>query len=281
MESALTFHITDKEFEAIARLVYRRAGIHLTAVKKNLVVSRLSRRLRSLGLDDFTAYLEHLARLPDSDMEYEELINRISTNKTDFFREPVHIDFVRDKVLPTVKHLDIWSAACSSGEEPYSLSIMLHEAQPFVPFTLTASDISTKVLQEAQEGLYEMEKLAPVPKPLLSKYFLKGTGRWEGFAKVKPSLSQSVHFRQVNLMDDRLPFAQPFDVIFLRNVLIYFDRPTKQALLSRLEHYLRPGGHLLLGLSDSLIGVSDHFTALGHSIYRFESSKKGAKAEGP
>ncbi|MBN8219261.1 MAG: methyltransferase domain-containing protein [Spirochaetes bacterium] len=276
MESALTFQITDKEFDAIARLVYQRAGIHLTSVKKNLVVSRLSRRLRTLDLPDFTAYLEHLGRLPESDPEYEELINRISTNKTDFFREPVHIDFVREKILPTVKHLDLWSAACSSGEEPYSLAIMLQEAQPFVPFTLTASDISTKVLGEAQEGLYELEKLAPVSKPLLAKYFLKGTGRWEGYAKVKPILSQSVHFRQVNLMDAKLPFSASFDVIFLRNVLIYFDRPTKQALLSRLESYLKPGGHLLLGLSDSLIGVSDHFTALGHSIYRFERPRRGA-----
>lgn len=268
----LTYTISDKEFEGIRHLVMKRAGINLTPVKKNLVISRLSRRLRNLGIPDFSAYLRYLEGLAPNDNEFEELINRISTNKTDFFREPVHFEFLKSTVLPGRRSLDIWSAACSSGEEPYSLALTLLDWKEPLTFSLTASDISTKVLGEAEAGIYDIEKISPVPLEQKRRYFLKGVGSQEGLVSVKPEVRARIHFRQINLMDHTWPHSRPFDVIFLRNVLIYFDKPTKTALLERIAKVIRPGGYLIVGLSDSLIGLSERFDALGHSIHRYKGA---------
>ncbi|HBE02599.1 MAG: hypothetical protein A2096_03810 [Spirochaetes bacterium GWF1_41_5] len=266
-----TYRITDQEFSVIRRLVYDQAGIALNDSKKQLVVSRLARRLRTLGFADFTQYIEYLQDHRNSD-EWEQMINRISTNKTDFFRENHHFEFLRATVLPACRNgINIWSAASSSGEEPYSIAItvldFLEQKKIQRPFSITASDVSTAVLAKARSGVYPEESISALPEETVKKYFLKGTGTNEGRVKVKPVLADAVHFEQINLMEP-LSFTGQFDVVFLRNVIIYFDKDTKTELVKKIYNVIRPGGYLFLGHSESMFGLAEYYQFLGKTIYR-------------
>lgn len=268
-----TFRMSDQEFNHIREMVYSTVGIDIKPHKKPLVINRLSKRLRHLGLKDFSGYLKYLEQGDHSRQEFTELIDCITTNKTDFFREAKHFDCLRDIVVPYFQkmgpslHLKVWSAACSSGEEPYSLAMSLQEMQTAgkrFSFEILGSDISETILRTAVTGIYAEEKIRPIPFDILRKYFLRGEGRY----KVKPELAKHISFKKLNLQHEFHHQMKGFHVIFLRNVMIYFDRPTQQSIVDKCWHVLQPGGFLFLGLSETLHGTSVPFQYAAPSVYQ-------------
>ena len=271
----MKYSITPKEFEQFRALIYQESGINLNDNKQTLLVSRLSKRLRILQLDSFQAYYDLIAAQKDGD-EFTLLLDLVSTNKTDFFREPKHFDFLREQILPVLgstRSIRIWSAASSSGEEPYTIAMTLYDGVSDPErwdFKILASDISTRVLARAASGVYEEDRVRALPKKIVERHFLKGVGDRAGMVKVKPHLAQMVRFRRINLMDNTYPIKTPLDLIFCRNVMIYFDRPTQAQLAVKFYHYLKPGGFLFIGHSESLQRVDQPFTAVAPTIYRKE-----------
>lgn len=268
--------ISTEEFERFRALIYRESGIALTDQKQGLVQSRLSKRLRELRLSTFSEYYAHVTSDPTR-KEFTRMLDLISTNKTGFFREPAHFDFLRDRILPELTHakrIRIWSSACSTGEEPYSIAMTLYDgvADPARwDCKILASDLSTRVLAQAAAGVYEAERVRDVPPDVVMRHFLRGRGDSEGLLKIKPHLAAMVQFRRVNLMDDRFPIKGPLDVIFCRNVMIYFDRPTQERLVNKFHRYLKPGGYLFIGHSESLQWVSHPFKTVVPTMYRKET----------
>jgi chemotaxis protein methyltransferase CheR len=268
--------LADADFDFLCRLIYERSRIHLGPDKRVLVASRLAKRLRHHGLDNYGDYCK-LLRSPRGEEELTFLIDRISTNHTHFFRELKHFDFLRDTVIPKwqaeTRRRDpfrIWSAASSTGEEAYSIAIEL--AQHFAPaesgrWQIEGTDISTRVLEAAQRGVYEADKLGGVTPELLRRHFQRGVNQWAGHMRVKDELRKRVNFQHLNLLEGNYPFAQPFDLIFCRNVMIYFDRPTQETLVRQLAGKLIPGGHLLVGHSESLSGVKHDLKLVRPAIY--------------
>jgi chemotaxis protein methyltransferase CheR len=272
--------IATEDYEYIRRLVYEHSRINLGADKTELVRSRVQKRLRALGIQDFETYCR-LLDTPDGEEELTALLDVISTNVTHFFREYPHFEYMRDVVLPDWQQsrggkpgsvLRVWSAACSSGEEPYSIAILLADyfrGRPAVDWQITATDISTRMLATAEQGVYQADRVKLPVSEWLPAYFQKGTGSWEGHCRVKPSLRQRVSFRRLNLFQWPYPFTQRFDLIFCRNVMIYFDRETQAQLIPRLAEQMVPGGHLMVGHSESLIGMEHRLKAMRPSIYRY------------
>lgn len=269
--------LADRDYDFLCRLIYEQSRIHLGRDKKVLVASRLAKRLRQLQLPDYRAYCD-LLRSPAGGEELQHLIDRISTNHTHFFREIKHFDFLRDKVLPTwraktniqCEPFRVWSAACSSGDEPYSLAIQL--AEHLAPaesdaWHIEASDISTRVLELARQGVYEADRLTAVKLEWLRKYFQKGVGAREGQFRVREQLRERVRFHQLNLLENKYPFTTKFHVVLCRNVMIYFDRPTQEALVGFLAEQLLPGGHLMVGHSESLSGIKHSLRMVQSAIY--------------
>lgn len=271
-----SYTITDHEFDLIRRLVYDESGINLTDNKKQLVIGRLGKRLRALGLSTFKAYYSYLKEA-GGEQEVTTLLDCISTNKTDFFREPGHFDFLRRELIPGFlnsgngKKLRIWSAACSTGEEPYSIAITLHESIPEIEsydVKMLASDISTKVLDAADRGVYESERLKPIPYDVMQRHFLMGSGNNNGRFKVKRHLRDMIVYRRINLMEEKYPIRTRFDVIFFRNAMIYFDKPTQAEVIEKLSRYLKDGGYLFLGHSETLQGVDCGLSYVRPNVYR-------------
>jgi len=264
------------EFERFRALIYGESGIALSEQKRTLLASRLTKRLRDLGLETFSDYYETVTR-DSTREEFTRMLDLISTNKTDFFREPKHFEFLRDQVLPGVgpdKRIRIWSSACSTGEEPYTIAMTLYEGVEDPrqwEFEILASDLSTRVLAKAAAGVYDEDRFRDVPSEVLRRHFLRGRGDSAGKFKVKPHLASVVQFRRLNLMDDRFPIKAPLDLIFCRNVMIYFDRPTQETLVNKFYRYLKPGGYLFIGHSESLQWVQHPFAAVAPTIYRKET----------
>ncbi len=271
--------ISSRDYEFIRRLVYDKSRINLGSDKVELVRSRVQKRLRALKLDSFSAYCE-LLRSPGGEAELTCLLDVISTNVTEFFRESRHFEFLRKVVLPGWKSerpgqasgtFSAWSAACSSGEEVYSLAILLAEffgEQPQDAWQVVGSDISRRMLEEAERGIYPGERMKLPTPELLRKYFQKGVRRWEGRFRVKPLLRDQVQFRYWNLFDWPYPFGERFQVVFCRNVMIYFDRPTQEQLVTKLTEQVAPGGYLFVGHSESLIGIHHGLKSVSPSIYQ-------------
>jgi chemotaxis protein methyltransferase CheR len=265
--------LTDTEFEQFQSLIYRQVGIKLDPPKKTLLISRLSKRLRELSLPSFQAYYDCVSR-EGGEEELIRLLDLISTNKTDFYRESVHFDFLRDHILPQVqasKSLRIWSSASSSGEEPYTIAMVLRDALSDIhrwDIKILASDISTRVLAKAASGMYEEERVSQLPKELVLRHFLCGKGPQAGKYKIRPDVAKLVAFRRINLMDSVFPIRSPLNVIFCRNVMIYFDRPTQAKLMEKFFRYLCPGGYLFIGHSESLQWIEHQFTYLRPTIYQ-------------
>lgn len=265
--------LTDREFEQFQSLIYQQVGIKLDDQKKTMLVSRLGKRLRALELSSFQAYLDNVNGKEGKE-ELTQLLDLVSTNKTDFFREPAHFDFLREVVLPVAKDtrtLRIWSSASSSGEEAYTIAMTLCEAisdRSAWNIKILASDISTRVLAKAASGIYEEERVSTVPKDLVRRYFLRGKGEQANMVKIRPQLNEMVTFRRVNLMDPTFPIKQPLDVIFCRNVMIYFDRETQATLIAKFYQYLRPGGYLFIGHSESLQWIEHSFDYIKPTIYQ-------------
>jgi chemotaxis protein methyltransferase CheR len=266
----------DAEFQFLRDFVYRHCGIALSEQKRQLVQGRLLRRLRALGLKEFASYCELLRKDPDA--ELGELASVISTNVTAFFREMHHYDLLVEQLLPhwleEKKHggrLRIWSAGCATGEEPYALAMVLAEALErtgsHVDARILATDLSPQALEHAQAGMYALDRMEGVSAERRRRWFLRGEGQYQGYACVHPRLRELVTIQPLNLLHD-WPMRGPFDAIFCRNVVIYFDKPTKQRLFERYARLLVPGGYLFLGHSESMHGLSDAFDLVGRTVYR-------------
>jgi chemotaxis protein methyltransferase CheR len=270
--------LSDADFERFRRIIHDTAGISLSEGKKELLRARLGKIMRRRGIPSFREYLK-LVEGDDDGSELTILLDAISTNVTSFFRESDHFRFLETVVLPPliagrndgVRKIRIWCAGCSTGEEPYTLAITLRETLP-VPerwdAKILSTDISTRVLQVARNGIYGEEKIKTIPSPVMNRYFTAAEVRGEaGFYRVRPSLRSMVSFHRLNLHDS-YPFKGPFDAIFCRNVMIYFDRPTQEALVNRFHKYLSEDGYLFIGHSESLNGVSHPFNYIRPAIYR-------------
>jgi chemotaxis protein methyltransferase CheR len=261
--------ISDRDFHRIREWLYQHAGIHLSDAKKALVCGRLASRIRHYQLSQYGEYLQLIedGRHPE---EAQVAVDLLTTNETHFFREPKHFDFLREQVVPAhdpKRTLRVWSAACSSGEEPYSIAMTLASALKGGSWEVLASDLSSRVLERARGGLYRMDRARTIAHDCLVQHCLKGTGRHEGTFMVAPQLAARVQFSQINL-NEPLPAIGEFDVIFLRNVMIYFDVPTKQQVTQRVLGCLRAGGHLVIGHSESLTNVNNTLKAVAPSVYR-------------
>ncbi len=272
----MDYGITYEEFLRFSKLIYDKSGISLGDQKQTLLASRLSKRLRDLGLATFAEYYERVTGDPSKE-EFTHMLDLISTNKTDFFREPKHFDFLRELILPKLaqqKRIRIWSSACSTGEEPYTIAMTLQDgvSDPGQwDFKILATDLSTRVLAKAAEGVYDAERVREVSPEIVRRHFLRGRGNSECLLKVKPHLTAMIRFRRLNLMDEQYPIKSPLDLIFCRNAMIYFDRPTQERLVNKFYRYLKPGGHLFIGHSESLQWVNHPFETVAPTIYQKET----------
>jgi chemotaxis protein methyltransferase CheR len=278
ISSLREIQIKNRDFNALCSLVHEVAGINLNDAKSELVRARLSKRMRSLNIFDLGAYLRYV----EEDQTQDELItmlDSLSTNLTSFFREKAHFDFVNKTIFPEIEarakknantSVRVWSAGCSTGEEPYTLALCLLENLPnpkrFDPKIL-ASDISTRVLDTAQKGVYPEDRVKAIPKALLHRYFVKVVEKGRKFYAVKDELKHIVRFRHLNLME-RWPMKRQFDFIFCRNTMIYFDKPTQNRLVNRFYEQTKSGGYLILGHSESLTGTTHQFQYVKPTIYR-------------
>ncbi|MDZ4077918.1 MULTISPECIES: CheR family methyltransferase [Hydrocarboniphaga] len=265
------FDFTVRDFERIRKLIHGRAGIALADSKEEMVYSRIARRLRSLGLDSFGDYLDRLERGGDAD-EWQAFTNALTTNLTSFFREAHHFDVLRELLAqrPRGHRARIWCAAASTGEEPYSLAITACEAHATLapPVDILATDIDTQVLATAERGVYPVERIDKLSESRRKRFFLKGKGSAEGLCRVAPPLRELLTFRPLNLLDAAYPMRGPFDAIFCRNVMIYFDKPTQLAVLQRMVPLLARDGLLFAGHSESFFHAGDLIRPVGRTIYR-------------
>jgi chemotaxis protein methyltransferase CheR len=261
--------LQDQEFSKFSELIYRIAGISMAPSKKPLVSSRLAKRLKLLDLSSYGDYFRFITS-PQGKDELQMTVDMLTTNETHFFREPKHFDFLRQRIIPERRKgtaFRVWSAACSSGEEPYSIAMVLDDLLASQPWEILASDISTRIVDKARSGIYPMERLPEIPKPYLNRYCLKGVGEYDGTLLVEKFLRDRVRFMLHNLTEVP-PKLGEFDVIFLRNVMIYFDQETKQKVVARLLPLLRPGGYFFVGHSESLNGVTDAVKPIAPAIYK-------------
>ncbi len=268
----LAMDLTSAQFNTIRSLLYETCGIKLTEGKESLVKSRLMKRIRALGLSGFDEYLRHLEN-DSANRERIALIDALTTNKTSFFREYAHFTFLRERILPRLiaekKEIKIWSAGCSTGEEPYSIAMELMEAIPDISrrkVRILATDISTRVLKTAQEATYGPDEVRNIPANRMQKYFIRAGAKAERSYHVNEDVKRMVRFAPLNLMGD-WPMRGSFNLIFCRNVMIYFERPTQQWLVQRFWHILEPGGYLLVGHSESLTASAYKFRYVQPATY--------------
>ena len=264
------FEFNDRDFRRVCDLIHRHAGISLGEGKRDMVYGRLSRRLRTLGLDSFRAYLDHLR-----DHEAEELqafINALTTNLTAFFREPHHFERLQQEraAHAGARPIRMWTCAASTGEEPYSMAIAACEAFGTLtpPVRILATDIDTQVLATAARGVYRMERIDDLDPGLVRRYFLRGTGARAGYCMVRPQLRALMEFRPLNLLDARYDVGRDFSALFCRNVMIYFEKPTQRAILSRLVTHLAEDGLLYTGHSENYLHATDLIVPCGRTLYR-------------
>ena len=268
------FKFTPHDFSHVQGLIYEHAGIHLRQTKQHMVYSRLARRLRATGAETFEQYL---ALLEDkSNGEWENFVNALTTNLTSFFREPHHFAILTEHVKTTMVSdskrypVSLWCAAASTGQEAYSIAMTMVDLFGSLapPVRILATDLDTNVLQKAQQGIYPLECLAGIPPGKIKRFFLKGTGSYAGFAKIRPELRSLITFRQMNLLDKTWPLDKPFDAIFCRNVMIYFDKSTQYKVLEKFVPLLKADGLLFAGHSESFHHATDLFEMRGKTVYR-------------
>jgi chemotaxis protein methyltransferase CheR len=279
--------IKDSEYEFIRKLVYERSRINLGTDKRELVTARLNKRLRATGIQTITEYCRFIQNAANEE-ELSHLIDAISTNHTYFFREKEHFDFLYSQIIPEMLkrrsvehwngHLNIWSAASSSGEEPYSIAITVSEFMKknncTWPWHITCTDISHKILEKARAAVYREDIVAKVPQDILQTYFQRGFGPQEGNFRVKPAFTEQLSFHQLNLLEGEPPGQELFQAIFCRNVMIYFDHPTQEELVSKLARRLIPGGYLLVGHSESLTAIKHNLQMVKPAVYRKPLDRK-------
>ncbi len=272
--------LSARDFARLGHFVNARTGIKVNGEKKTLFESRLQKRMRHLGLKDFGEYCEFLFSAEGAEAELGHLIDAVTTHKTDFFREPDHFDFLADVALPELMksrgkgRLAVWSSACSTGEEPYTIAMVLSEcinrffAPGILNFDVLATDISNGVLQKAKNAIYSEEQVAPVPVQMRKKYLLRSKDRTKMLVRIAPELRNKVFFSPLNLTEDNFEGIQVQDIIFCRNVVIYFNRDVQKRLLRRVCDKLAPGGYLFMGHSEAIHGFGLPLAKAGPSIYR-------------
>ncbi|MDB5800301.1 MAG: chemotaxis protein CheR [Rhodocyclales bacterium] len=279
------FEYTERDFERVRALIYKRAGISLTSAKQDMVYSRLARRLRLKKMTFFREYLDALERNSDPE-EWEAFVNALTTNLTSFFREAHHFEILAANLrkISEKRPLKIWCNAASTGEEPYSLAITACEAFGTMtpPVQIIASDLDTNVLKHGEKGIYAAERVERMEPARLQKFFLYGgIGDQAGSVRVRPELQRLISFRQINLLDPRWNVQGPFDAIFCRNVMIYFDKPTQYTILERFAPLLRPDGLLYAGHSENFMHAARIFRSIGRTVYaKAEISAESASKSG-
>ncbi|WP_027874714.1 CheR family methyltransferase [Spongiibacter marinus] len=265
------FQFKDRDFDKLKEIVYARTGITLGEEKRQLVYSRFAKRLRKLNLRNFSEYIEYFEQNEES--EVTDFINAITTNFTSFFREPHHFEFLKDFIASrdmASKYCRIWSAGCSSGEEPYSIAMTVLDsiANPDSwDLKILCTDIDTSVLRKAEQGVYDAARVEGIDERLLSRFFMRGKGPRKGFVKVRDDVRTNMVFRQLNFLDE-FPFKKGFDLIFFRNVIIYFDKDTQRKIFSKIAKLQKPGDVLIIGHSENLAGVTDKYALIGRTIYQ-------------
>jgi chemotaxis protein methyltransferase CheR len=285
--------ISDREFSLYRKLIYGKAGICLSPTKKAFLEARLARRVRELGMDSFHAYYQYVTEDQNGN-ELAQLLDRISTNETHFFREPRQFEFLEQQIFPDWKaqgdsglrprRIRVWSAGCSTGEEPYSLAMILLDHFPGGSgweIEIIATDLSSRALNSARKAVWSIAKAKEIPQSYLKRFMLKGTGSQQAYMKAGAEIQAIVRFQQLNLNDDHYAVPEPFDLIFCRNVLIYFDAASRARVVYRLVNRLAPGGFLLVGHAESLNGVSDRIRHVRPTIYVQCSVKSFAANHAP
>jgi chemotaxis protein methyltransferase CheR len=269
--AAREFPFSAEHFRLISERIYEFSGIRLPEGKREMVYARLTRRLRALGIASFDDYLRFLELEP---AEWEHCTNALTTNVTAFYREEHHFRILADHARATARPDEpfrVWSAGCSTGEEPYTIAMCLSEALGQAPFEVLASDLDTQVIATAREGVYPLQSVQKLPEERQRRFFLKGTGRFEGKARVRPELAKHVEFLRVNLMDGEWPMEVGLDAIFCRNVMIYFDKPTQRRLVERYASLLRPTGLFFAGHAESLLDQGRCFRLRGQTVYELSA----------
>lgn len=273
-------HLSRRDFQRLADFIHAYSGIKMPSTKVTMVEGRLRRRIRATGTANFAEYCRHLFEDGGLEREAVHLIDAVTTNKTDFFREPDHFRFLVETAFPEMvaerrissrEPVKLWSAACSTGAEPYTLAMVLDDFGRSVPgfhATILATDICSEVLQTAILGIYPQAMAAPVPPDLRQRYFMRAKRAPRDRVRVVPEMRAQIRFGRLNLMEQEYPVDKDLDVIFCRNILIYFDKPTQEAVLGRLCDHLRPGGYLILGHSESLAGLKMPLRPVGVTVFR-------------
>ncbi len=273
-------NLNKREFQQLSSFIYNNLGIKMPVGKNTMLTGRLTKRLRALSLSSFSEYCDFLFSPEGQEEEMVHLINVVTTNKTDFFREPSHFSYLTQIAIPTLqnihtfncrKSLKVWSAGCSTGEEPYTLAMVLAEVQASQPdfrFDILATDISTRVLEIARRAVYPMGLIKPVSSQFRKKYLLKGINKKNPQVRIVPELRKRVRFGRLNFMDENFGLPEKVDIIFCRNVIIYFDKKMQEKLMVKFCRDLNPGGYLFLGHSESLHGYETPLMQVAPTIYR-------------
>jgi len=267
--------ISKRNFDKLAKFIYAYSGIKMPPSKLTMLEGRLRRRLRATGLPTFDSYCDYLFNQGGLDFEAVYLIDAVTTNKTDFFREPNHFTYMVNHALPEltrrgVRSIRAWSAACSTGAEPYTMAMLLNEyaEQENLDYTILATDLSTEVLRTAHLGIYPEELVDPVPSELRKKYVMRAVQKDRNEVRIVPKLRSKIAFGRLNLMDDKYAIGDPVHLIFCRNVMIYFDKTTQQAVLSRLCECLLPGGYLFIGHSETVSGYDLPLKTVANTVFQ-------------
>jgi chemotaxis protein methyltransferase CheR len=271
--------MSDADFRRLSIFIEGELGIRMPDTKRVMLESRLQKRLRRFGFDSYKAYVDFVFSDEGRESELINMIDAVTTNKTDFFREAEHFDYLVGKILPAAEAADgagvarpfnLWSAGCSTGEEPYTIAMVLeerHAIDPRFSYRIFASDLSSQVLDKAREAIYEESKVEVVPMSFKKKYMLRSKGKDKALVRMKPEIRSMVRFARINFMDDQYPVSETFDVVFCRNVIIYFERAIQESILGKLCAHIRPGGWLILGHSETLTGMNLPLRSVAPTVY--------------
>lgn len=271
--------LSDSDLKRLSEFIYTYSGIKMSPEKKSLLEGRLKKRIRHLKIKSYSDYCDYVFSNEGMKNEIIHMVDSITTNKTDFFREPKHFEYITKILLPEMiknnssqdLNLKIWCAACSSGEEPYTLAMVLSsfaEKRQGLDYAILASDISTNVLYKAIMGIYEEDRISPIPIFYKKKYLMRSKDSQKKQVRIIPELREKILFKRINLMEQSLPVIKTMDIIFCRNAIIYFDRKTQERVINNLCNHLRPGGYLFMGHSETLNGMRAPLENVGHTIYR-------------
>ncbi len=272
--------MTEKDFQMFSELIYAEVGIKMPPAKKLMLTSRLSKRLRACGIHTYSGYYDYIHTPEGKRSEFRLMIDVVTTNKTDFFREPAHFDYLIREALPALekiatyspaRKLNLWSAGCSSGEEAYTTAFVLSDyfmKNRGGDFRILATDVCRRVLSKGSDAVYSEEAIEPIPQQMRRKYLMKGKGAKSGFYRIVPEVRQKVNFKELNFMDRKFDIGMAMDIIFCRNVVIYFDKKTQIDVFNKLYDCLMPGGYLFIGSSETLFGINSRLKAVGPTVYR-------------